>query len=148
MWSNFYLKKKAAKLVATVTVTGLLVSSVSWLGENQIFFAVIFGMFLWAISDAEKVLNKIKSSKNKLLFWLLEPWLILGTMSYSVYLLHGKVFVFPNILVRQIFDYLDILYGLFTKLSTLILYYQFHLFVKKIFLSKNYKVIQQKILIS
>lgn len=146
VWSNSYLKKKVAKLIATVTVTGLLVSSVSWLGENQIFFAVIFGMFLWTISDIEKVLNKIKSSKNKLLFWLLEPWLILGTMSYSVYLLHGKVFIIPNILIRQIFDLSNILYGLFTILGTLILCYPFYFFVERRFLSKNYKIIQQKAL--
>jgi peptidoglycan/LPS O-acetylase OafA/YrhL len=91
-------------------------------------------------------MNRIKNSENKLFFWLLEPWFILGTMSYSVYLLHSKIYGLPEMFVRQIFDSTDILYGLLTIFGTLIICYPFYFLVERKFLSKNYKLIQQKVL--
>jgi len=103
-------------------------------------------LFLWTISDIEKTLNKIKNSENLLFFWLLEPWLVLGTMSYSVYLLHGKIYHLPDMFVRQLIDPDNILYGVLIVIGTLLLCYPFYFFVERRFLSKNYKIIQQKVL--
>jgi peptidoglycan/LPS O-acetylase OafA/YrhL len=143
VWSNSLLKNKTAQLIASFFVAVLLVDSVTSFGQNRIFFAIYFGVFLWVISDVEKVINKIKNSKNKLFFWLLEPWLILGTMSYSVYLLHSKIYVLPNMFVRQIIEPGNILFGLLTIIGTLLLCYPFFFFVERRFLSKNYKKLQK-----
>lgn len=145
VWSNSFLINKFTQLIAVFAATGLLLSSVVY-SHNRIHFAVSFGIFLWVISDIEKMMNRIKNSENKYFFWLLEPWLVLGTMSYSVYLLHGKIYLLPNMLVRQFFDSSNTLYGLLTILFTLLLCYPFYIFVEKKFLSKNYKLLQQKIL--
>lgn len=146
VWFNSLLKNMAAQLIATFVVIALLIDTVSSFGQNQIFFAIYFGVFLWVIADVEKVINKIKNSGNKLFFWLLEPWLILGTMSYSVYLLHGKIYALPRMFVRQIIEPSNVLFGLLTIIGTLLLCYPFFFFVERRFLSKNYKIIQQKVL--
>jgi peptidoglycan/LPS O-acetylase OafA/YrhL len=140
------LKNKAVLIVTSLFATVLLISSVNFLGPRAILFAVCFGLFLWTISDIEKTLNKIKNSENLLFFWLLEPWLVLGTMSYSVYLLHGKIYHLPDMFVRQLIDPDNILYGVLIVIGTLLLCYPFYFFVERRFLSKNYKIIQQKVL--
>jgi peptidoglycan/LPS O-acetylase OafA/YrhL len=145
VWSNSFLTNNTALLISVFAATGLLLSSVAY-SHHRILFAVSFGIFLWVISDIEKVMNRIKNSENKYFFWMLEPWLILGTMSYSVYLLHGKIYALPNMFIRQLFDSSNILYGLLTILCTLLLCYPFYIFVEKKFLSKNYKLLQQKVL--
>lgn len=146
MWSTSLLKNKTAHIIASFTITALLLGSITSIGQNRMFFAVYFGVFLWIISDVEKAINNIKNSENKLFFWLLEPWLILGTMSYSVYLLHGKIYQLPNMFVRQLIDPNNVLFGLLTIFGTLLLCYPFYFFVERKFLSKNYKLIQKKVL--
>lgn len=60
VWSNCFLKNKVPQFIATLAAIGLLINTVTWFGKNGIFFAVSFEMFLWVISDIEKVMNKIK----------------------------------------------------------------------------------------
>lgn len=146
VWSNSLLKNKAAQIIASFAVIALLIGSVTSFAQSRFFFSVCFGIFLWVISDFEKVLNRIKTGENTMSYWLLEPWFILGTMSYSVYLLHGKIYQLPNMFVRQIIDPSNVLFGLLTIIGTLLLCYPFYFFVERRFLSKNYKNIQQKVI--
>lgn len=148
VWSSYLLKYKATQLIALFIATALLIRSVTLFDNNRLLFAFCFGVFLWVISDIEKFLNKIKNCENKLFFWLLEPWLMLGAMSYSVYLLHGKINQLPNMFVRQIIDSGNVLFGLLTIIGTLLLCYPFYFFVERRFLSKNYKRIHQELLTS
>lgn len=145
VWSNSFIKSNVTRSITAFIATGLLVSSVVF-SDNRIIFAISFGFFLWVISDVEKVMNRIKNSKNKYVFWLLEPWLFLGTMSYPVYLLHGKIYAIPNMFVRQFTDSSSIFYGLLTILFTLVLCYPFYFLIEKKFLSENYKSMQQEVL--
>jgi peptidoglycan/LPS O-acetylase OafA/YrhL len=112
-------------------------------GPQSIFFAAAFALLIWVISDFESVLAKVKNGKNKALLWFLEAWLVLGTMSYTVYLLHGKIYVLPAMFSRQIFDSDSLLFGISTIIGTLFLCYPFYYFVERRFLSKNYKSIQE-----
>jgi len=137
------LRSKAAKLIAFFLSASLLTTSVNYLDSNSILFAFCFGVFLWVVASLEQVLNDIKNSKNALYFWLLEPWLMLGAMSYSVYLLHGKIYQLPNMFVRQVIAPDNILSGVLTIIGTLLLCYPFYFFIERRFLSKNYKAIQQ-----
>lgn len=144
VWANLLLTNRVTQIIAVLATTGLLLSSVV-LSDHRIVFAVSFGVFLWVISDIEKLMDRIKKSEKKYLFWLLEPWLILGTMSYSVYLLHGKIYQLPEMFVRQFLDSSNVFYGLLTILFTLLLCYPFYFYIEKKFLSKNYKLLQQKV---
>ena len=106
-------------------------------------FALIFATLLWLYSDLERVLQHLKQSNNWLVYILLEPWLVLGAMSYSVYLLHLKLLSLPFMFTSHLFDTDGVALGLVTIVSTLILTYPFYYFVERRFLSKRYKVIQQ-----
>lgn len=57
---------------------------------------------IWVLAPVERLLTQIKT--NRSVFWLVlvGPLLTLGTISYSVYLLHGKLFQVPETLVRQV----------------------------------------------
>ncbi len=145
-WAGRVLRSKATQFVAMVLVTALLIGSVAVLEGNHLAFALCFGVFLWAVSGFEKFLGRIKNGDNKLYFWLLEPWLMLGAMSYSVYLLHGKLNQLPHMFVRQILGPESILYGVLLVVGTLLLCYPFYLLVERRFLSKGYKRIHQEVL--
>mgnify|MGYP001579047329 CR=1 FL=1 len=148
VWSSYFLKHKSTQLIAIFGVTALLISSVTSFDNNHLFFAFCFGVFLWAITDIEKVIHKIKNSENKLFSYLLEPWLILGTMSYSVYLLHESINKLINMFVRQMIDPGNVLFSLLSITGTLLLCYPFYFFVERKFLSKNYKRMHQEVLAS
>ncbi|NOQ16084.1 MAG: acyltransferase family protein, partial [Methyloprofundus sp.] len=120
------------------------VTSIFEKSTSNFFFSVCFGMFLWLIANFEKVLTRIKNSHNKLFYFLFEPWLILGAMSYSVYLLHGKIYSLPHMFLRQVLDSDNILLGLLTVIGTLLMCYPFYYFVERRFLSKNYQKIHQE----
>jgi len=124
----------------------LIVIAASYTGPGAVFFAASFGLLIWVISDFERVLAKVKEGKNKPMYWFLEVWLILGTMSYSVYLLHGKIYLLPHMFARQIIDTNSLFFGVLIIIGTLFLCYPFYYFIERRFLSKNYKKIQQKVL--
>lgn len=136
----------AVKYFVILLSASILVLSTNYPGPASISFAASFGAFIWVISDFEKVLENIKRGENKFFYWFLEVWLILGTMSYSVYLLHGKIYQLPAMFVRQVIDSNSLLFGFVTILGTLLLCYPFYCLIERQFLSKNYKKIQQKVL--
>ena len=108
--------------------------------------ALAFGGLVWFFADLENVLKRIKNSDSRLKRALLEPWIILGAMSYSVYLLHVQAFQFPLIVMRQFMAQENILFGPIVLLATLILCYPFYLLVERRFLSANYQKIHAQAL--
>jgi peptidoglycan/LPS O-acetylase OafA/YrhL len=140
-----FLKNRYSQLAALSAIASLLVCSVIF-SQAGLYFATCFGFFLWVISDFEKTLNRINSHGGSFYFWLLKPWLVLGAMSYSVYLLHGKIYQLPYMFVRQAVDASNVFLGLLVIIGTLFICYPFYLFVESRFLSINYKKIQEKAL--
>jgi peptidoglycan/LPS O-acetylase OafA/YrhL len=116
------------------------------ISANQLVFSSIFGALLWLFSDLEIVLQRLKNSKSRLIHILLEPWLVLGAMSYSVYLLHLKLYLLPFMFVSQVFDQTSVVLGLGTIFLTLLLSYPFYFFVERHFLSKRYILLHRGIL--
>lgn len=145
IWINFFIKNMASQLVALFAAAMLIICSVVF-DQYRIFFAASFGVFLWVISDIENVLNKVMWDKNLLTYWLLKPWLVLGAMSYSVYLLHGKIYQLPNMFVRQMVDPDSVIFGMLTIVATLGICYLFYCFIESRFLSRNYKQMQDGLL--
>lgn len=105
---------------------------------SSFFFALFFGFMLWCLSPLEKVLTGIKKNRNTFSFYILEVGIVLGSMSYSVYLLHGKLHLLPAMFVRQAVKENNILYGLVTIFLTLVICYPFYLYVERPFMSKKY----------
>jgi len=67
-------------------------------------------------------------------------------MSYSVYLLHAKIYFIPNMFVRQIVDKSEVVHGIATIVATLILCWPFYYFIERRFLSSNYGTLHRAIL--
>jgi peptidoglycan/LPS O-acetylase OafA/YrhL len=135
-------------VVVLIVLTAVTLAYTMYLHPIQIRtqflgFALIFGTLLWLYSDLERVLQYLKQSNSWLAYILLEPWLVLGAMSYSVYLLHLKLLSLPFMFATQLFDTDSVALGLVTIVSTLVLTYPFYYFVERRFLSKRYKAIQQ-----
>lgn len=141
-----FLKNMTSKLAAVFAVSMLMICSLVF-SRSGFLFAVCFGLFIWVVSDFEKILNKINGNGNVIYSWLLKPWLVLGAMSYSVYLLHGKLYQLPYMFVRQFIDAGNVLSGVLVIIGTLFICYPFYLFVESKFLSKSYKEIQEKVLV-
>ena len=83
---------------------------------------------------------------HPLLRWLLKPAAYLGVISYSVYLLHGKLVPLPAMVVRQVLAPSNPLNPLTCVLLTLALCGLFHLCAEKPFMSKRQRAINDKVL--
>lgn len=108
---------------------------------HPLTFPACFASLLLLFSRAEPILVRMKKSRNRLMQYLIQPWLTLGTMSYSVYLLHGALFTIPTMFVTQVVARQNILSPILTVLGTLMLCYVFYWVVERRFLSSNYKKI-------
>lgn len=109
-------------------------------------FSTCFATLLWSIQPFENLLSGIRNQKQYINFWILQPFLYLGAMSYSVYLLHGKIYGLPNMFVRQLIPKTNIFYGVLTILGTLALYFPFYFYIEKRFMSKDHTKIHNSIL--
>jgi peptidoglycan/LPS O-acetylase OafA/YrhL len=113
--------------------------------KSYFVFSVLFTVFLWCAAPLEGALNRVKKGDKKLLSLVLDFFLFLGVMSYSVYLLHAKIFQLPEMFVRQIMGPQNILYGLLVIILTLLLCVPFHCFIERKFMSKTYEKIVSKV---
>ena len=142
------VSKRYKTYFSILSLAFIIIISISLLGEktSSLLFAVIFGAALWCISPIEALLIKIKEQNKKVSYYILEGLVALGTMSYSVYLLHGKLHVLPSMFVRQALEEHNVFYGLGTILLTLLICYPFYYFVERPFMSKNYVKIHKNAL--
>ena len=126
----------------------LLVPLIIYINVNESIsnfaFALVFTLMLWIITPFEIVLVHLK--QKKLTKYILEVFLMLGAMSYSIYLLHAKLYQLPEMFVRQIVEPDNIIYGLLTITLTIILCAPFYYLVETKFMSKNYSKIHNKII--
>ncbi|MFT5812722.1 MAG: peptidoglycan/LPS O-acetylase OafA/YrhL [Psychroserpens sp.] len=126
---------------------GVLLSQLTTIETFNLGFAICFGCLLFCISNFEQVFNKIKNGNNKIFYFLLKPWLVLGAMSYSVYLVHGKIYQIPAMFVRQFLIPTNPFYPILIIIGTLFLCLPIFYLVEKRFLSKNYKKIHEDIMV-
>lgn len=150
-----YLFKKGYTIDKTSFVTLILVSmslftsvflfNPFFLGSGSLTFAILFALFLWCFYPLEFLLVKIANKKGSVSYKVLNVFFILGAMSYSVYLLHGKLYQLSEMFVRQILESNNFFYGILTVSMTLIMCYPFYLLVERRFLSKNYTSLHQPV---
>ncbi len=124
----------------------LITASLVMLDEkpDNFIFALIFGTALWCLSPFESLLCEGKKQKGSAYYYVLKGGVILGSMSYSVYLLHGKLHFFSAMFVRQAVSDGSAMYGLLIILLTLIICYPFYLFIERPFMSNSYIKLQKK----
>ncbi|NQY86760.1 MAG: acyltransferase [Colwellia sp.] len=118
----------------------ILISLLTYISFNSIIsnfsFAVVFVLMLWVVSPFKEVLMQIKL--GGITKYFLEMFIILGTISYLIYLLHAKPYQIPEMFVRQIIEPNNITYGILTIVLTIILCAPFYYFIERKFMSENH----------
>ncbi len=112
----------------------------------ELGFAVICALLLWLAAPSGSALEAHRDRGHVVLRWLLKPAAYLGVISYSVYLLHGKLVQLPAMVVRQLFAPSDALNPLTSVLLTLALCALFHIWAEKPFMSKRQQALNDKVL--
>lgn len=110
--------------------------------DTQLAFAIACATALWFAGVFEPIIVKALSSKSRhsLLFRIpLKVALLTGACSYSLYLLHGKLYQLPWMFSRQVFDSAS-----FANLATVIgltiaLCYAFYIAFERPFMSVRYR---------
>jgi len=149
--NKIYLKNVLFKnilIIPSFLIVILLLSVIVFTKVNPTIsnftFALLFTFTLWAIKPFELVLIGLKH--NIITKYILEVFIILGAMSYSIYLLHAKLYHIPEMFVRQIIGRENILYGFLTIIFTIVLCAPFYYFIERKFMSKNYSKIHKKLI--
>ena len=107
----------------------------------NIAFSFLFAIGLLVIYPLEKQLSVFQSTKIGLI--VLWPFLILGAMSYTVYLLHTKLYVVATSFSKYIFQPYSLGFGITTIIITLIFCFPIYYFVERRFMSSNLKSIHK-----
>jgi peptidoglycan/LPS O-acetylase OafA/YrhL len=102
-------------------------------------FALISSCILWFAAPLETVLEGAKNGKNSIVSCLIKIGAFLGAISYSLYLLHGKIAELPAMLARQIVSINSVLYPIFIVGGTVALSSIFYIYIEKPLMSKKPK---------
>lgn len=148
---GFYLERiirgeKLSLLVGILIATGVTLLNIYVGRLSEFWFSFLFAVLLWAISPIEHVLAAVKVAGRAYTRWLLELFVVLGAMSYSVYLLHDKIVEIPNMIVRQAIPRDNLANGILTLAGTLVLCYAFYALVERRFMSSGYAKMHRQVL--
>lgn len=126
-------------LFSLVMILGIIASLDTKQGTHQTLFLVSASfafLTLWWLGGVEHAITKNSLTWPKVLKIdkiILLPLAILGECSYSLYLLHGKIYQFPEMFIRQIIEIENSLYLLFTLIGTTVLCYGFYMICERPF---------------
>lgn len=128
-------KRELAGSLATIVLVALL----SWLVQLRyemsfLGTAFIAALVLWALGGIEngcKAKIASASMSGRLGSKMLAPLILLGQCSYSLYLLHGKLYQLPGMLVRQVFPVSNPLHLISVVGGTTLLCYAFYYLVER-----------------
>lgn len=89
-------------------------------------FATSFAVGLWLLKPVDKWFQNLSSHK----YWKLcvKPFVMLGAMSYSLYLLHGKLQFVTAQFSRQLFEVDSIVYDVSVIVGTCVLCWPFYVY--------------------
>lgn len=110
-WTPNSISQPLRVAVAIFMGLGASVFALTNTGSNHVStgaFAAIFTAGLWLAKPLDDWLTA--ASRRSSVSLLLQPFMMLGTMSYSLYLLHGCLQFFTALFIRQIFPASSIAY--------------------------------------
>lgn len=146
-WFGTYTFPLASFLLAAMVAMGVLAvyqpGMTAWLGTlsartAMLGFAMYAAAILWLGGGIEQALAGTTSNMTAGR-WIMRPFILLGGSSYSLYLLHGKLYHLPELFIRQIFSSHTSIYPVVTMAATVVLCYFFYLVCEKPFMSKRYQ---------
>lgn len=130
-------------LLAGTLCIGLTLVLATYIDTNsQMVFALTSAGFLYLIGCYEPVISKITSSRSvlgRLVGFPLHLALQTGACSYSLYLLHAKLYQLPAMFARQVFSDISLVNLVFIIGSTTFLCYVFYWVFERPFMSQSYR---------
>lgn len=101
--------------------------------------AVVATFCLWLVVPLDRTLVRISKNRNSIVRVMLQPLFILGTISYSLYLLHAKISQIPAAFVRQVLPENSPLSPILTMVGTIVISYLFYLGCERPFMRRYWK---------
>jgi peptidoglycan/LPS O-acetylase OafA/YrhL len=119
----------------------------AWLSPSPGFsFALWCGLVLWCSAALEPRLLRTRREGNPLARALIATGAYLGVISYSLYLMHGKVSELPTMFARQVLPAQSALLPVATVVGTVLLCALFYRYVERPCMSTRQRTIYYKVL--
>jgi len=124
-----------------------LAGVLSWFSPSPGFsFALWCGLVFWCAAALEPRLLHARNHGHAMARHLIGMAAFLGVISYSVYLLHGKVNQLPTMLARQLLSPQSALLPVATITGTLLICALFYYYIEKPFMSVRQREINSRVL--
>lgn len=120
-------------------------NSVVWSSGEHILllflpFALTVAIALWFLGEIERALVGMgRMSLLRALHYAIQPFVVAGVCSYSLYLIHGRIYTIIEMFVRRLVPFGSYLYPLLTVAGTLLVAYVFYVCVERPFMSVRYQ---------
>lgn len=112
--------------------------------NSDFIFALYCSILFWSLSSIEPLLEKAKLSHKYTLGFLINSGVFLGSISYSLYLLHTKIYEIPGMIARQFIPQSSLFNLAFTMVGTIPIVYVFYYFFERLSMPKKIPKTQQK----
>ena len=119
-------------LLALLLVIGFYILTVN-VKIYSITFSLYFTLLMWLFEIYEKKYQTLISANNRILLLLS----LLGSISYSIYLIHAKVIILSEQILRQVFPSNFILFPFAAMILTLCICYAFYYYFERPFIKKK-----------
>ncbi len=131
---NFRPSKFASVIAVFILITGIMsfmIAASRGFNPSWLSFSAFFAICMWLVKPQDKWFNHMVDNRH--LKYFIIPFITLGAMSYSAYLLHGKLQFLTAQLARQVLEVDSIKYDVSVIVSTLILCYPFYVYCESPF---------------
>ncbi|MDA7936978.1 acyltransferase [bacterium] len=135
--------RKATCLLGLLTLLGMLSYAAVETHVNHLVFEVAFAFALWAIRPLDLIIPTLR--QNSLSAKTIKLLSLTGVISYSVYLLHGKLMHLCAMILRQLLKTDTILFDMSVISLTCLLCLPFYYLCEKPFASSAKKKKQQEL---
>ncbi|HYV38104.1 MAG TPA: hypothetical protein VE988_20630, partial [Gemmataceae bacterium] len=133
--------RKAAPFAAVAClgmIAGFVLYIIGGYHINSLAFALFFGVFLYAAGPVDSYyLAKVYGSKRTIVRGMVSVAMAFGAMSYSLYLIHGRVQFLSMQFVRQVINTNTILFDALVIALTCGFCYCFYLICERPFMGNN-----------
>lgn len=113
-------------LVVVLAILGFVFSVAAGWQWSRATFAGCFAAVLWFAAGIDRQVEAFLKPKDARLAWLTGGLVLLGSMSYSIYLIHGRLQYLVMQVVRQVAEVNTIAYDLLVLAGVLALCYPFY----------------------
>ncbi len=123
---------------AVLAYTGRLVPLLEELfSDGALGFAVCTAIAFWLLATLEQQISRHAKHGHALVRLPLQAGVFLGSISYSLYLLHSKIYQFPDMVIRQLTTPDNPVYTLTLLGGTIILSWLFYIYFERPFISRR-----------